>query len=267
MGTGPSFTAAPAAAAMSEGTATRSRPASCASPFAAAQPMRSPVKLPGPSPSTMPERSAGRIPSPASAKSTSRTISLAWRRAPCACAPVSLWTGPAPARRPTPRQIACTSVVFPVPSSPESPITAGARSARPSSSPNRLSSCSRHRMADRVSLGLELENLIAQHRRELEVELLGRRLHLLLEQADEGLPLVHVGGAMQRGGRRLGRLRIGHPGGEAYLVHRFHDGARRDAVALVVLPLQFAPPRHLLEGPLHRPGDAVGVEDGLAVAS
>src|SRR2546425_5138326 len=33
----------------------------------------------------------------------------------------------------------------------------------------------------------------------------------------------------------------------------------------VVLPLQFAPPRHLLEGPLHRPGDAVGVEDGLAV--
>src|SRR2546425_2264178 len=65
--------------------------------------------------------------------------------------------------------MAWTSVVFPVPSSPDSPITAGARSARPNSSPNRLSSSSRHRMADRVPLGLELENLIAQHRRQLEV--------------------------------------------------------------------------------------------------
>src|SRR3989442_7821468 len=93
--------AAPPAAALSEGAATGASPAACASPFAAAQPMRNPVKLPGPSPSTMPERSAGRIPSPASAKSTSRRISVAWRRAPCAWAPVSAWTGPAPARRPT----------------------------------------------------------------------------------------------------------------------------------------------------------------------
>src|SRR3989475_13335328 len=99
--------------------------------------------------------------------------------------------------------MAWTSVVFPVPSSPDSPITAGARRARPSPSPNRLSSSSRHRMADRVPLGLELENLIAQHRRQLEVELLGRRLHLLLEQTDEGLPLPRVGGPLQGGGRRL----------------------------------------------------------------
>src|SRR2546422_8149816 len=114
--------------------------------------------------------------------------------------------------------MAWTGLVFAVPSSPDSPITAGARSARPNSSPNRLSSSSRHRMADRVPLGLELENLIAQHRRQLEVELLGRRLHLLLEQADEGLPLVRVGGTLQRGGRRFRRLRVSHPGGEAYLV-------------------------------------------------
>src|SRR3989441_5733716 len=143
--------------------------------------------------------------------------------------------------------MAWTSVVFPVRSSPASPITAGARSARPNSSPNRLSSSSRHRMADRVPLGLELENLIAQHRRQLEVEFLRRRLHLLLEQADERLPLLRVGGAMQRGGCRLRRLRVGHSGGEAHLVNGLHDRARRDAVPLVVLLLQLPPPRHLLE--------------------
>src|SRR2546428_14000757 len=111
--------------------------------------------------------------------------------------------------------MAWTSVVFPVPSSPDSPITAGARSARPNSSPNRLSSSSRHRMADRVPLGLELENLIAHHRRQLEVEFLRRRLHLLLEQADEGLPLLRVGGAGEGGGLRPRSVSGGDPGGAA----------------------------------------------------
>src|SRR3989442_13650048 len=149
--------------------------------------------------------------------------------------------------------MAWTSVVFPVPSSPDSPITAGARSARPNSSPNRLSSSSRHRMADRVPLGLELENLIAHHRRQLEVEFFRRRLHLLLEQADEGLPLLRVGGAGQGGGCRLRRLCVGHSGGEAHLVDGLHDRARRDALPLVVLLVQLPPPRPLLEGPPHRP--------------
>src|SRR6266498_2903717 len=75
--------------------------------------------------------------------------------------------------------MAWTSVVFPVPSSPDKPMTAGAVSWAPSSSPNRLSS-----LADR-RIGLELQKLIAQHRRQLEIQLFRRRLHLLLQHADE----------------------------------------------------------------------------------
>src|SRR2546427_12429886 len=118
--------------------------------------------------------------------------------------------------------MAWTSVVFPVPSSPDSPITAGARSARPNSSPNRLSSSSRHRMADRVPLGLELENLIAHHRRQLEVEFLRRRLHLLLEQADEGLPLLRVGGAGPGAGGPPCRPPVRHSRGGAHVVCALH---------------------------------------------
>src|SRR5947209_12099973 len=89
MGTAPSRTAAPAAAARSEGTARTSKPFSWARPLAVAQPIRSPVKLPGPSPSTIPSRSARRAAARVSTKSTSRRISAAWRRAPCAWAPAS----------------------------------------------------------------------------------------------------------------------------------------------------------------------------------
>src|SRR5438105_12562117 len=81
---------------MSDGTVRMSSPASCASPFAADQPMRSPVKLPGPSPTTMPSRSRGRRLSRSSTKSTNRMISAACRRAPCTCAPLSA-TGGRPA--------------------------------------------------------------------------------------------------------------------------------------------------------------------------
>src|SRR2546425_6749441 len=89
MGTAPSRTAAPAAAARSEGTARTSKPFSWARPLAVAQPIRSPVKLPGPSPSTIPSRSARRAAARVSTKSTSRRISAAGRRAPCAWAPAS----------------------------------------------------------------------------------------------------------------------------------------------------------------------------------
>src|SRR2546426_4316377 len=41
------------------------------------------------------------------------------------------------------------------------------------------------RMGRRVSFGPELEDLVAQQRRQLEVELLGGRLHLTLEQLDQ----------------------------------------------------------------------------------
>src|SRR2546425_1669030 len=89
MGTAPSRTAAPAAAARSEGTARTSKPFSWARPLAVAQPIRSRVKLPGPSPSTIPSRSARRAAARVSTKSTSRRISAAWRRAPCAWVPAS----------------------------------------------------------------------------------------------------------------------------------------------------------------------------------
>ena len=81
------FTAAPAAAARSDGTATTGSPVSCARPFTTAHPIRRPVKLPGPSPTTMPSRSRGGTPTRPSVKSTSRMISAAWRRAPWTCAP------------------------------------------------------------------------------------------------------------------------------------------------------------------------------------
>src|SRR5213595_3417162 len=77
--------------------------------------------------------------------------------------------------------MAWTSVVFPVPNSPDNPITAGARSWAPRSSPNRLSSLAERRIGG----GLELQELIAQHGRQLEIELLGRGLHLLLQHPDQ----------------------------------------------------------------------------------
>src|SRR6267142_6856346 len=104
--------------------------------------------------------------------------------------------------------MAWISVVFPVPSSPDNPMTAGARSWRPRSSPNRLSSLAERR------IGLELQELIAQHRRQLEIELLGGGLHLLLQHADEGLALAGVGGAAALAGTRFRHPRVGDTGDE-----------------------------------------------------
>src|SRR5882762_2543895 len=104
--------------------------------------------------------------------------------------------------------MACTSVVFPVPSSPDNPITAGARSWRPRSSPNRLSSLAERR------IGLELQELIAQHRRQLEIEFLRGGLHLLLQHADEGLALACIGGAADLAGNRFPNPRVGNAGDE-----------------------------------------------------
>src|SRR5256885_11255468 len=54
-----------------------------------------------------------------------------------------------------------------------------------------------------LPFGLELEELIAQHCCELEVELLCGGLHLLFEQPDERLPLARVRRAAER--REIGR--------------------------------------------------------------
>src|SRR3989441_13277840 len=89
-------------------------------------------------------------------------------------------------------------------SSPESPITAGAASSRPSASPNRLSASADRRIgrADGIAVGPQLEDLIPQHGGELEVELFGGGLHLTLEQLDERIALCGVGGAMEGRFRR-----------------------------------------------------------------
>src|SRR5437773_3787708 len=78
---------------MSEGTAASESPACCANPFAAAHPIRRPVKLPGPSPTTMPSSSCGRTPACSRACSISTMISAAWRRAPCTKTPASVSGG------------------------------------------------------------------------------------------------------------------------------------------------------------------------------
>src|SRR6266568_2543979 len=83
-------------------------------------------------------------------------------------------------------------VVFPVPRSPENPTTAGARRPRPSSSPNRLSSDALRRTANRISFRPQFEDLVAQHRRHFEIELLRRGLHLALEQLDQRLALLRI---------------------------------------------------------------------------
>src|SRR5207247_806283 len=92
-----------------------------------------------------------------------------------------------------------------VPSSPESPMTAAPARSRPSASPNRWSSSADRRMTTGVGLGPELEDLVAQQGGELEVELFGGGLHLALEQRNERIALLRVGGA------RPGWRRATHP--------------------------------------------------------
>src|SRR5437879_13896604 len=163
----------------------------------------------------------------------------------------------------SPRQIAWTNVVLPVPSSPDNPTTAGGASSRPSASPNRLRASAERRMggADGVAVGPELEDLIAQHRGQLEIEIFGRGLHLALEQLDEGIALFGVRGPVEPGRGGLGGLRVRHARRESHLVHRLDDRAGGNPVPLVVRDLHLAPAAHLVEGALHRARDPVGVQD------
>src|SRR2546427_6062625 len=129
--------------------------------------------------------------------------------------------------------MAWTGVVFPFPSTPDNPIPAGARSWRPRSSPNRLSSLAERR------IGLELQELIAQHRRQLEIELLGGGLHLLLQHADESLALAGVGGAARLARTTLPAPRARDPRAEPDIQHPPHDGPRRAALRDVFGKLRF----------------------------
>src|SRR6266516_724364 len=126
------------------------------------------------------------------------------------------------------------SVVLPVPSSPDSPITFGAWSDRPSSSPNWLSSLADRRIGGkRGASSLELEELVAQEGRQLEVELFGGCLHLLLQHANDGFALGVVGGPPDGAPSRRALLRdarVGNAGDESNIPHRLDDGPWRDAV-------------------------------------
>src|SRR5437879_12907293 len=101
----------------------------------------------------------------------------------------------------SPRQIAWTNVVLPVPSSPDNPTTAGGASSRPSASPNRLRASAERRMggADGVAVGPELEELIAQHRGQLEIQSFGRGWHLAPGQLDDGDARLRVPGRVDPG--------------------------------------------------------------------
>src|SRR5260221_5745643 len=110
--------------------------------------------------------------------------------------------------------MAWTSVVFPLPISPDRPITTGAVSRAPTSSPNRLSSSAERR------IGLQLEDLVSQHCRQLEIELLRGRLHLLLQQPDERVALLGVGGAPDAGVRALCGARLGDAGAQTEMTRR-----------------------------------------------
>src|SRR5207302_3020247 len=108
------------------------------------------------------------------------------------------------------------------------------------------------------------QELIAQHRCQLEIELFGGGLHLLLQHADEGLALAGIGGAADLPGARFRDPRVGDAGHEPDVAHRFYDGPRRDAMLDVVGELGYAAPVHLVQRALHRAGDVIGVENGPA---
>src|SRR5437763_7821502 len=139
-------------------------------------------------------------------------------------------------------------------------MTAGAASSRPSVSPNRLSASAERRMggAYGIAVGPELEDLIPQHRGQLEVELFGGGLHLALEQPDEGLALFGIDGAVDARLRGLGGLGIREARREAHLVHRLDDRARRGASPCGALELRLPPAVHLIEIALHRAGHPLG---------
>src|SRR3954454_992766 len=120
-----------------------------------------------------------------------------------------------------------------------------------------------------TGLRLHLEQLIAQLRRRLEIQIGGCVAHLRLEIRDQRRQVV---GAVVRAGFRdppafflfalltLG-ARVGDAGDEPHLVDALDDARRYDSVFVVVRLLQLAATARLLDAPLHRARHLVGVED------
>src|SRR3990172_1409266 len=128
--------------------------------------------------------------------------------------------------------MARTSVVLPVPSSPLMPTTAGAWSVRANAAPHASSSASststpatarpgatrpvarRRRLlrvcsSARLPTGLQIENLVADLRRQLEVQLVGRAPHLGLELLEQRLALGRARVLPRGPGLRDDRQRLG----------------------------------------------------------
>src|SRR4051794_23112673 len=120
---------------------------------------------------------------------------------------------------------------------------------------------------DRDQLPPQLLDLVAQLRRVLEAQLLGRREHLLLEGDDEALQLraVHAlhlaapAAALPGHRGRLERQELRDVG------DALDDRLRHDPVLLVVGELDPPAPLRLLERLLDRLGHLVGVEQHLPV--
>ena len=114
-------------------------------------------------------------------------------------------------------------------------------------------------------MGLEGTHAIAQRRRLLEVEVRGRRLHLLLEASDVR---VELGLRPERRAlvldHRDGRV-VALVDARQHVVDRLDDARRRDAVLLVVGLLPRAAALGLADGRAHRVGHDVGVHDHAAV--
>src|SRR5882672_2476605 len=111
----------------------------------------------------------------------------------------------------------------------------------------------------------EFVEAVPQRRGRLEFFASRRGEHLSLEQLDQGFTIQAQGVAGQEILRRHRQRGVGHGRAPDHLVHRLHDGLRRDAVLLVVLELCLAAAGHLVHRARHGCGHLVGVEDHLAV--
>ena len=101
-----------------------------------------------------------------------------------------------------------------------------------------------------------------------------RFAHLLFEIRDDGLDVAAIkGGRVLAGRQAFSILRALAAALGGLLHHAFehvgnaaHDGGRGDAVFEIVGDLLVAAALGLVHRPLHRAGDAVGIEDNLGLA-
>src|SRR3954467_8064668 len=133
-----------------------------------------------------------------------------------------------------------------------------------------VQACQRSLALLTARLRLYLEQLVADPRRRLEIEVGGRFPHLGFQLRDERRQIVL---SVMRSG--LGdpaalflfpflavRPRVRDARDEPHLVHTLLDAYRRDSVLAVVRLLQLAAPTCLLDASLHRSRHLVGVKDG-----